>query len=348
MLEPQISVIMAAYNRADLIGDSIRSVQEQTLAEWELIVVDDGSTDGTPEVVRRYADDDVRIRFYHRQWDRKRDGGAVCRNEAVSHARSDLLVFLDSDDLMAPECLARRVAFMQTEGADLDFVVFQTEVFRQAPGDMGGCFNRLDYDDDLEHHLLNDACWISTGPTWRREAFLKLGGWNEALACGLDWELTARALIMGLRYRKVDVVDSFFRVNLGNRVSVSGPSREVMRIRNSIFSRALVYGYLEGHIHASRYRAILRYSLFVRCFDLCEAHHYRAYALTAWHLFTKRIFRSRDLAIAILVVTMRVLMDRLSAISDRLVSYRFQKERTVLHNSCQYKWVCPNTGSELK
>ncbi len=344
MLEPQISVIMAAYNRADLIGDSIRSVQKQTLQEWELIVVDDGSTDGTPDVVAGYADGDARIRFYHRQFDRKRDGGAVCRNEGVGYARSDLLVFLDSDDLMAPECLARRVAFMQTEGSDLDFVVFQTEVFRQAPGDMGLCFNRLDYADDIEHYLMKDAIWISTGPTWRREPFLKMGCWNESLASSLDWELTTRALIKGLRYQKVDVVDSYFRMNNGQRKSVTGRAMELGTIRYGLLAIEFVNSYLYGVNKEKKYRSLLRYSAYIRCYDLCTTHHHGAYAMAATRLFWRRLFRFRDLVVAYAIALVGALMDRLSSVTDRLVWQRFPRERESFKERWQYKWVCPAAG----
>lgn len=95
---------MPTYNRRDLIGESIRSVIDQTHERWELIVVDDGSTDDTTKVVQAFADD--RIKYYCHEHSGK---FGVARNRGITIAKGDLIAFLDSDDLWEPQKLATQV-----------------------------------------------------------------------------------------------------------------------------------------------------------------------------------------------------------------------------------------------
>lgn len=340
MDKPAISVIVPVYNRPDLVVDTIRSVQAQSLADWELIIVDDHSTDETPEVVGQLARQDARIRFYRRQSDVK--GPSVCRNEGVGYATSGLIIFLDSDDLLAPDCLKNRVNYMRDHGGELDFAVFQTEVFQKTPGDSGLCFNCLSYEDDIAHFLLKDACWITTGPLWRREALLRIGGWNEQIFGHDDWELSMRALIKGLRYRKVDVVDAYFRVENVSRGSLSGSSMAPDRIQNSLLADELIFDLLMGVEKERDCKALMRYAAFIRCFDLCSAHHQKLYISNVLRLYRRGILCFSDVAVAVRVALMAAIMDRFSAATDRLVWGRFQSERACLGQTWQYKWVCRN------
>lgn len=104
---PTISVIMAAYNGAALIGDTLRSLSAQTMTDWEAVVVDDCSTDETRDVVAAWPDPRVRLIAL------ERNGGPVqARNHALSHARGRYIAALDQDDLCLPERFARQVAFL--------------------------------------------------------------------------------------------------------------------------------------------------------------------------------------------------------------------------------------------
>jgi ribosomal protein S7 len=102
----KVSVIVPTYNRADLIPYTINSVLSQTMSDWELIVVDDGSTDDTAAVVKRYQDDRVR---YIRQ---ENAGVSAARNRGVAHATGEYLCFLDSDDELMPQKLAQQTAYL--------------------------------------------------------------------------------------------------------------------------------------------------------------------------------------------------------------------------------------------
>jgi len=104
---PKVSVIIPTYNRADMVGDAIQSVLDQTYADWELIVVDDGSEDNTRDVVASY--NDSRVRYIYQ--DNMKLPGA--RNTGIRASTGEYVAFLDSDDLFLPEKLQLQIAVME-------------------------------------------------------------------------------------------------------------------------------------------------------------------------------------------------------------------------------------------
>lgn len=106
-----VSVIMPTYNCGRFIAESIRSVIAQTYTNWELIIVDDCSTDDTAERVAGF--DDPRISY---QRNTRNMGAALTRNKALREAQGRYIAFLDADDVWAPEKLTRQIAFMEQHG----------------------------------------------------------------------------------------------------------------------------------------------------------------------------------------------------------------------------------------
>ena len=103
------SIIMPSYNTASFITLSIQAVLNQTYTNWELLIVDDCSTDNTDEVVNPYLKDE-RIRYIKNE---KNSGAAVSRNRALQGAKGKWIAFLDSDDLWKPEKLEKQIKFME-------------------------------------------------------------------------------------------------------------------------------------------------------------------------------------------------------------------------------------------
>lgn len=101
---PQFSVLMATYQRAHLIERAIRSLIQQTNGDWELLIADDGSTDGTAQMLARLARVEPRIRY----WSHPNMGQSRARNGLIARATAPWITFLDSDDALAPEHLALR------------------------------------------------------------------------------------------------------------------------------------------------------------------------------------------------------------------------------------------------
>jgi hypothetical protein len=107
---PRMSVVVPTYNRARLAAQAIDSVLAQSMAEFEIVVVDDGSSDDTRQVVAAY--DDPRIRYVYQD----NAGLGAARNTGIAHAQAEYIAFLDSDDLFLPEGLARQLATLESAG----------------------------------------------------------------------------------------------------------------------------------------------------------------------------------------------------------------------------------------
>ena len=115
-----VSIIMPSWNTERFIAETIQSVIDQTYTNWELLIVDDCSTDNTDEVVTSFKDD--RIKYFHNEMN---CGAALTRNRAMREARGEWIAFLDSDDLWMPEKLEKQIAFMKENGYTLSFTEYE-------------------------------------------------------------------------------------------------------------------------------------------------------------------------------------------------------------------------------
>ncbi len=113
---PMVSVIMPAHQAQQYIEAAIRSVMAQTVTDWELLVIDDGSTDGTAAIVSRLAREDRRVRLLS---NRENLGAAESRNRGIQYSRGSYLAFLDGDDLWEPRKLEIQLAALEISGAGL-------------------------------------------------------------------------------------------------------------------------------------------------------------------------------------------------------------------------------------
>ena len=113
MMNDLVSIIMPSYNCGLYVEETIRSVQAQTYKNWEIIFVDDCSTDDTIKLVQNIQLSDKRIRLFQNKIN---SGAAITRNHALSEAKGKWIAFLDSDDLWEPTKLERQVAFMEKFG----------------------------------------------------------------------------------------------------------------------------------------------------------------------------------------------------------------------------------------
>lgn len=119
MEKPLISVVMPAYNCEKTIGQAVDSVIAQTCPNWELLILDDRSTDGTAQLIEALQGKDERIRAFHNE---QNQGVGNTRNRGVELAKGDWIAFLDSDDMWMPEKLEKQLALLdQNENAQLLF-----------------------------------------------------------------------------------------------------------------------------------------------------------------------------------------------------------------------------------
>lgn len=120
MIDGLVSIVMPSWNTGKFIAESIQSVINQTYTNWELLIVDDCSSDNTVEVVSSF--DDPRIKFFQNE---KNCGAALSRNKALREAQGEWIAFLDSDDLWTPEKLEHQLEFMNKNGFCLSYTEYE-------------------------------------------------------------------------------------------------------------------------------------------------------------------------------------------------------------------------------
>lgn len=119
-----VSIIMPSYNTANYIAESIESVLAQTYANWELLIVDDCSTDDTDKVVSKFLGD-TRIRYIKNDVN---SGAAISRNRALREANGKWIAFLDSDDLWLPEKLEKQISFMESNDYHFSYTDYMIQL----------------------------------------------------------------------------------------------------------------------------------------------------------------------------------------------------------------------------
>jgi len=185
-----VSVVLPTYNRANLVGRAISSVIAQTFKDWELLVIDDGSTDETVEVVKGFVDG--RVTYVRRQ---ANGGVSAAQNEGVARARGRFISFLHSDDEFLPSKLEEQVALLESN--DRNFGAVECGLVVRGPdGDEDRPPNLMGigYQDLL---AFRRGVHIST-LMFRRE-HLEANAFDESLRSWEDWDLLIRLL------RSVDI-----------------------------------------------------------------------------------------------------------------------------------------------
>jgi len=123
---PIVSIIIPTYNRAHLISETLESIINQNFTNWECIIVDDGSNDGTNDLLASYCKKDKRFQYHERPINRPK-GGNACRNYGFEMSKGDYIQWFDSDDLMTPNHLEIKVGSLKKNNCD--FVIAQTANF---------------------------------------------------------------------------------------------------------------------------------------------------------------------------------------------------------------------------
>ncbi|AXJ95606.1 MULTISPECIES: glycosyltransferase [unclassified Sphingomonas] len=154
MTDPIVSFVIPSYNGEGFIGETLRSIEAQTLRDWEAIVVDDGSSDGTRALIRDWPDPRVRL------IERDQNGGPVlARNMGVAAARGRYIAGLDQDDLCLPDRIARQVAYLDRH-RDVALLGTQAEQLRD------GRVSAMHYPTHTTPDLIGWLSWIENPLVW--------------------------------------------------------------------------------------------------------------------------------------------------------------------------------------
>ena len=198
-MKPIVTIIMATYNRAHFIVETLQSIQNQTFENWECIIIDDGGTDNTNEVIAPILEKDTRFQFVKRT-DSYQKGLPGCRNYGLDLAKGDYIIFFDDDDIVHPQNL--ELCTKELSKSNFSFCRYDRTVFT---GDFDYNFdNSKEYNsftigtNDVEALLRHDLPFNSCAVMWKRECFEK-NRFVEHLMYAEEWELYSRILSSGVQ-----------------------------------------------------------------------------------------------------------------------------------------------------
>ncbi|MBI5963252.1 MAG: glycosyltransferase family 2 protein [Chloroflexi bacterium] len=216
---PEVTVIIPAYNRAELIGEALNSIFAQTYQNFEVIIVDDGSTDDTARVLKPLAEAGA-IRYIHQE----NLGVSAARNRGITEARGEYMAFLDSDDLFEPEKLELQVEYMQTH-PEAGLVHSGFTKFDNHGNDLGyrdtSWFSDMIYPQMLLYWTTLMAANTVLVP---KRVFDSVGLFDESLRIGEDldlWRRIARKYPFGFINKSLARVRVHQGNTSGNRLSVT-------------------------------------------------------------------------------------------------------------------------------
>ena len=195
----KVTIIMATYNRSHFILETLISVQNQTYLEWECIIVDDGGTDNTSEIVAPILEQDTRFQFVKRTSDYEK-GLPGCRNHGLDLAKGDYIIFFDDDDIAHPQNL--ELCVLELSKRNVSFCRYIRDVFT---GDFEYAFDYSKeytsfYIDrhDIERILKNKLLFNSCAVMWKKECF-EHNRFVENLMYAEEWELYSRIISGGVK-----------------------------------------------------------------------------------------------------------------------------------------------------
>ncbi|MEO0835337.1 MAG: glycosyltransferase [Cyanobacteria bacterium J06642_3] len=276
MNQPLVSVIIPCFNAEQFLSEAIESILAQTYPRIEIIVIDDGSTDGSLEIIKSYGD-----RLIWRTGANK--GGNYARNLGFTLSQGDYIQYLDADDYLLPEKIAKQVRCLQGS-ADVVYSDWQ-HLVHQADGSsfldaIRICGPKTDF---LESLLANER-WSNLTPIlFSREIVIQSGGWDESLTAAQDRDFLISVALTKAKFVYQPGCDSIYRIP--NRPTVSSACRLCWfqahcLVMEKAEQKLLALNQLNSRYKkalARAYRAIGREYLYYY-YDQSELDKYRTYA----------------------------------------------------------------------
>lgn len=225
MRRPQdtlVSVIMPAWNRAETVGRAVESVLAQSYANWELIVVDDGSDDGTPEAVQAFHAANPKIRLLRIA----HEGVSAARDAGLREAKGGIIAYLDSDNRWRPDYLLFSVHALLETGAKCGYSVLEI-VDEDQRNAVSYRARRFDLDALLKNNYIDINIYVH-----RRELFEELGGFDRTLRRWVDWDVILRQTT---RHDPVQIPAAlcvYYRKKKLNQITLEEPQAYKFKVLN--------------------------------------------------------------------------------------------------------------------
>lgn len=200
-----ISVLMPNYNKARFIGEAIASIRNQSLEDWELIIADDGSDDGSWELIEKAAASDRRIKAFRRQ----HQGLTAARNFTLSQASGELIAALDSDDWSDPTRLSKQLAYMESHpecgvlGSDYEVIDEQGNIVEAVSQPL--------LDDEIRRSFFFFNPIRHSSICFRRACVAELGAYNPDWFAGEDLEILMR---FGTKWKLANIPERLIRYRI--------------------------------------------------------------------------------------------------------------------------------------
>jgi glycosyltransferase involved in cell wall biosynthesis len=185
---PVISVIIPAYNAGRFIADTLDSVLRQTFKDFEIVIVDDGSTDNTVELIKTWMEKDPRIRLIQQ----KNAGGPAARNTAIANSRGRFIAPLDADDLWFPRKLEKQHAVLSVAGPEIGLVYAWTLYLDEQGKPTGGYADHLEEGDMFLKMICFNYVANGSTPLFRRECIETCGNYRNEFPGIEDQDLFIR------------------------------------------------------------------------------------------------------------------------------------------------------------
>jgi glycosyltransferase involved in cell wall biosynthesis len=237
-----ISVIIPVYNGEKTISYTIESIINQTYKDLEIIVVDDGSTDSTLEIVKRFSDSRLHIFSY------SQTGVAASRNQGLDKALGKFVSFIDADDLWTPDKLEDQFKVLQEHPKAA--VAYSWTDYIDGEGKIVKSGQRVTVTGDVYNKLLlGNFLENGSNPLIRREAMDTVGGFDESLAATQDWDMWLR-LAACYEFVVVPKVQILYRIS-GNSMSANVLRQEAASLQ--VMERAFSHEKAQSLQHLKKY-----------------------------------------------------------------------------------------------
>ncbi|MFO0752893.1 MAG: glycosyltransferase family A protein [Thermodesulfovibrionales bacterium] len=281
MKRPSVSVVIPAYNRAHCIAEAVESALGQTVRECEILVVDDGSTDATPDVLARYRD---RIRYLRQE----NAGPAAARNHGIRESRGEFVAFLDSDDLWLPVKLELQLEeFRRDERMG---IVSTNVVFLYPDREARTLFGEQDT-EAVRDGFLGEFLMVTSSVMVRAECFGRVGLFDETLQYAEDLDLFYRVA----RTYHCRILGGYLTINrrTGDGNMVTDPTKRERMVADTLRCYGRIFSYPENRTKGSRQRDRCR--TFYRWIGLSDLYSHPGAARK--YLFRSLRYRPWDVAL---------------------------------------------------
>lgn len=195
-MKPKISIIMATYNRAHFIVETLHTIQQQTFDDWECLIIDDGGTDNTQEVIANILEQDNRFQFVKRPNDYLK-GLSGSRNYGLDLAQGDYIIFFDDDDIVHPQSLELSLQALLEKKSS--FVHFQKQSFIDSYPSFSS--QNIDYSTSISsqniYQVVNGTIGLASCTVlWNKKCFDNCR-FHEELKYAEEWECYSRIILEG-------------------------------------------------------------------------------------------------------------------------------------------------------